>query len=157
MEKDTTGGARPVVVIDTNVWLDLLVFDDAATRPLGAVIEAGGLDVITSARCRDEWGAIVAQPRWDARGVDRATLNARHAAATRLVEVAAPRAGLREPRCRDPHDQKFVELALRAGARWLVTKDRDLLKLRRAMAGYGCGVVQPQAFLDALASSPLPA
>ena len=36
----------------------------------------------------------------------------------------------RLPPCRDPDDQKFLELAAGAGADALVTKDRELLRLR---------------------------
>ncbi len=34
------------------------------------------------------------------------------------------------PRCKDPDDQKFLELAARSGADLLVSKDKALLKLR---------------------------
>ena len=36
----------------------------------------------------------------------------------------------RLPQCRDPDDQKFLELAAATGADMLVTKDRELLRLR---------------------------
>ncbi|CAN5281468.1 PIN domain-containing protein [soil metagenome] len=149
MSKDTTApidaAARPVVVIDTNVWLDLLVFDDPASRALRTALDAGRLDVVMSDRCEAEWQVIVAQPRWDARGVDRPALHRALAEATRRLpaDLPLPRP---VPVCRDRHDQKFVELALRAHAGWLISKDRDLLKLRRRMAQHGCTVVDPAAF-----------
>lgn len=37
------------------------------------------------------------------------------------------------PRCRDPHDQIFLELAEAGSAQWLVTGDRDLLALQGQM------------------------
>jgi len=40
----------------------------------------------------------------------------------------------RMPRCSDPDDQKFLELAAVARAQGLVSKDRALLKLRRRCA-----------------------
>ncbi|CAN5430228.1 hypothetical protein BH10PSE17_BH10PSE17_23680 [soil metagenome] len=149
MSKDTTGqadaAARPIVVIDTNVWLDLLVFDDPATRRIRLALDAGRLDVVMSDRCEAEWQVIVTQPRWDARGVDRPQLFRRLADATRRLPADLP-LPVPVPICRDPHDQKFVELALRSHAGWLISKDRDLLKLKRRMAQHGCAVVQPQAF-----------
>jgi predicted nucleic acid-binding protein len=45
------------------------------------------------------------------------------------VETASGSQGL--PRCSDPHDQKFLELALASGADILVTKDQALLELAR--------------------------
>jgi predicted nucleic acid-binding protein len=38
------------------------------------------------------------------------------------------------PRCSDPDDQKFIELAGASGAQALVSKDRAVLKLRRRCA-----------------------
>ena len=39
----------------------------------------------------------------------------------------------RLPRCRDADDQKFLELAATAGADVLVTKDRELLRMKRGL------------------------
>jgi predicted nucleic acid-binding protein len=41
------------------------------------------------------------------------------------------------PRCGDPDDQKFLELALASGARWLLSKDNELLKLDRRTRSAG--------------------
>jgi predicted nucleic acid-binding protein len=49
--------------------------------------------------------------------------------------------------CRDPLDQKFLELAVAAGAALLITKDRDLLKLRKRARAHGVSVVAPAAFV----------
>jgi predicted nucleic acid-binding protein len=67
------------------------------------------------------------------------------AAQALLVPEVAPVAF----RCRDPLDQKFVELAVTAGARWLVSRDKALLKLRRKAARLGCAVVTPEGFTAA--------
>ena len=34
------------------------------------------------------------------------------------------------PQCRDPNDQKFIDLAITAGAAALITRDNDLLSLK---------------------------
>jgi predicted nucleic acid-binding protein len=55
------------------------------------------------------------------------------------------------PRCADPDDQKFLQLALASGARWLISKDNALLKLdRRCRAADLFPVLLPQQWsLDA--------
>ena len=50
-------------------------------------------------------------------------------------------------RCSDPDDQKFIDLAVAAGARWLVTRDRAVLRLASRMRSAGVLVVTPQAWL----------
>jgi predicted nucleic acid-binding protein len=49
------------------------------------------------------------------------------------------------PVCRDPDDQKFLELAAAAKADCLVTRDRDLLRLTRRCAPW-FRIVPPEAF-----------
>ena len=51
-------------------------------------------------------------------------------------------------RCTDPDDQKFIDLALGHRARWLVTRDRAVLKLARRARTLGLNIVTPEAVED---------
>ena len=51
------------------------------------------------------------------------------------------------PRCADPDDQRFLELAQASGAQWLLSRDRELLKLaRRTRREHGFDILTPQAW-----------
>ena len=63
--------------------------------------------------------------------------------AQRVLPVRLPR-----PTCRDPQDDKFLECALAAQAKYLVTRDHDLLVLEKP---FGIQVVSPRRFLSLLA------
>ncbi|WP_034410366.1 putative toxin-antitoxin system toxin component, PIN family [Derxia gummosa] len=133
--------APPRLVLDTNVWLDLFVFADARCAAIAAALAEGRVQVPISRRCLDELRAVVDYPKWDGLIADRPAVVARVAAATELVEVA-PDPSL--PRCRDRDDQKFIELAVASGARWLVSKDKAVLKLARRLRQRGCEVLRPE-------------
>ena len=63
----------------------------------------------------------------------------------RRVETAASEDERRQlPRCVDPDDQKFLELALAARAECLVTKDHKLLELARRTKAFR--ILNPRAF-----------
>ena len=118
------------LVLDSNVWLDWLVFGDAAVMPIRTDVEQGRSEVIIDGPCMAELGRVLACPlqRWtlDAAGMRRALAEcARHA---RWV-ATAPAAAL--PRCPDADDQKFLELAAGCGAHALITRDRALLRMAR--------------------------
>ncbi|MEW9625771.1 PIN domain-containing protein [Rhodanobacter geophilus] len=69
-------------------------------------------------------------------------------------EEAGTASAPRLPRCRDPDDQKFLELARACGAQWLLSRDRELLRLaRRTRREHGFDIVTPQAWAQAQAGS----
>ncbi len=123
------------LVLDTNVVLDLVVFQDPGAENLRSAIEAKRVTLLTTADCMGELRRVLAYPRF---GLDAGA----QAKALRWVEdrsqpieTLPAQPGL--PRCSDPDDQKFLELAWAANADVLVTKDRALLDLARRVAKLG--------------------
>jgi len=120
------------LVLDTNVWLDWLVFRDACVAPLRAAVEAGRAMVCIDAACEGELARVLAQ-RLGRTVLDAAAQAAALAECRRVARSGAAGAPLacRLPPCSDPEDQKFLELARDCRADLLVTKDRALLVLAR--------------------------
>ena len=122
------------LVLDTHVWLDWLVFDDASVRTLRAAVEQGRAQIFMDAACDAELERVLAYDL-GRHSIPAAAQAAALAQARRLATrientlTTADRAGL--PRCRDADDQIFLEAALAARADVLVTKDRALLELNR--------------------------
>lgn len=119
----------PCLVLDTNVWLDWLVFDDPGIRPLRQAVKQGAATVAIDEDCLGELARVLAYPlRRQALGqAAQADCIAVCRAWARVVESGPPSSTL--PRCEDPDDQKFLELADRAQAQYLLSKDRALLAL----------------------------
>jgi putative PIN family toxin of toxin-antitoxin system len=119
-------GSTPRIVLDTNVCLDLFVFDDPRIARLHDAMRTGTVVAITDAPCRAEWRRVLAYPRLALPGTRQsAALAEFDRLTTSHDEDGLPAAAdaQRLPRCRDPDDQKFLALALRSGARWLLTRD----------------------------------
>lgn len=119
------------VVLDTNVVLDLFAFDDVHARPLAEALDAGTLTAWADADTLAELGYVLAsrnfRPGWDA-AARQATLE-RYRALARVVPAGEGTPPPELPRCRDRDDQKFLLLAARAGAAWLVSKDKRVLSM----------------------------
>lgn len=130
------------VVLDTNVWLDWLLFDDPAVAPLRAACDAGTVEVLIDAPCEAELERVLGyrfygetlSPEKQAACLDECRRVAKK------VEADGRNVG-RLPVCRDPDDQKFLELAAAARADALVTKDDALLAL--ADRGLAFRIVKP--------------
>ena len=126
-------------VIDTNVLLDFWVFEEPRAAPLRLAVESGQVGALRSGPSVDEFSDVLGRPVFGVSNERRCTI-LRHwdRLAVPIDRVhAAPFA------CSDPHDQKFLDLALTAGADWLISKDKALLKLARRARREGLQIVDP--------------
>jgi putative PIN family toxin of toxin-antitoxin system len=135
--------AAILLVIDTNVWLDLLVFDEPSVRRLEAVLVEGA-GCLASAAMRAELGAVLLRSRFalapDAQERALTAFDER----VRLV-AEAPDCRLA---CSDPDDRKFLDVAIAHGAHWLLSRDKALLRARRhALRRFGLRIGTPDEFL----------
>ena len=121
------------VVLDTQVWLDWLVFEDPDVAPVKAAVAAGRVEVIVDDAVVGELARVLAYP-FGARTLTPEAQSQCLAECARVSTSTGTNAGDRGrplPVCGDPDDQKFLDLAAACGARYLVTRDRDLLELAR--------------------------
>jgi predicted nucleic acid-binding protein len=130
--------SAPRIVLDSNVCLDLFAFRDPAAAPLLAALRDGSLHAVTDTACREEWQRILDYPKLALDPATRAAclrdydeLLHGHAHSPQDID------GVALPRCADADDQKFLELALAARARWLLTRDHALIVLGRRTAREG--------------------
>ena len=119
------------LVLDSNVWLDWLHFDDPGVTPLKQAKQNGTVEIVIDAPCRDELQRVLGYQRF---GLNEAAQHTMLGEADRLSTFLddlryAPTERL--PWCSDPDDVKFLALAAASGADWLVTKDNALLSKRR--------------------------
>jgi hypothetical protein len=85
------------------------------------------------------------QPAWGGPALAEAVLAAMDACAA--WQPLPPPDATGRLRCTDPDDQKFIDAAVAWGARWLVSRDRAVLKLRRRAAeAHGLLIVPPRAW-----------
>lgn len=127
------------LVLDTNIALDLFVFDDPATHPLRDALGQGTHGWLATAPMREELWRVLAYPqiarRLGAAELVADAVIARFDAHATLV-AEAPKALYT---CKDPDDQKFIDLAV-AHAATLVSKDAAVLCMARRLARVGVGV-----------------
>ncbi len=125
-----------MIVLDTNIVLDLLVFDDPATPPLKDALAARQLQWIATPAMREELVRVLAYPHiaarlaWYQLGAD--DVLAAFDRQAQLVAVA-PKTPVT---CKDPDDQKFIDLAVAHRAR-LLSKDHAVLRLKKRLLPLG--------------------
>lgn len=135
-----------LVVIDTNVAFDLLLFREPRVAPLAAALATGRLRWLACPRMGDELADVLQRGLAAARQADAAAVRAAWQAAVTLAPAPASHPRLR---CDDPDDQVFLDLALEADAAWLLSRDRALLRLARRARPLGLAIATPEAWLAA--------
>ncbi len=128
-----------VLVIDTNIVLDLLVFDDPRCAALHRALASAGTRWLATDAMRGELARVLDYPAirtWRERTErEAATILRRFDAHTERV----PEAPTAPWRCSDAEDQKFIDLAL-AWRATLLSKDRAVLRLARRLAPLGARI-----------------
>ena len=134
-----------MIVLDTNIVLDVFVFNDPACESLKRALASEKLQWLATLPMRDELARVLGYPKIAVRlafyQLSAAQVLARFDALARLVEVA-PKAGVT---CSDPDDQKFIDLAVAHQAR-LLSKDKAVLCMGKRLLALG---VQSQAAMAA--------
>ena len=135
-----TGALPRPVVLDTNVVLDMLIFDDPHIPPIRDLVARGELRWIADQAQRIELERVLhysqIAPRVSFYGKTAQSVLAAFDAAVEYV-AEAPKIRFT---CTDPDDQHFLDLASQHQA-LLVSKDKAVLKQRKRVAThYGATV-----------------
>ena len=123
-------------VIDTNIVLDLWLFEDPATIPLRAALQSGAISHLATESMRDELERVLAYPHLVKR-MAKSNIQA-HDILNRFDEylLAAEPAAKAAFTCKDPDDQKFIDLAV-AHAAPLLSKDKAIVCMKKRLLQSG--------------------
>jgi putative PIN family toxin of toxin-antitoxin system len=125
-----------MIVLDTNIALDLLLFADPASQPLRQLLASRQKQWVATVPMRDELARVLDYPLLAARLLkQQQTANqllAQWDAQVQLQPVAA-----KAPyTCKDADDQKFIDLAVAHRAP-LLSKDRAVLSMTKRLLTLG--------------------
>ena len=123
-------------VLDTNIVLDLFVFNDPATLPLRQLLDAKAIRWIATPAMREELERVLSYPHITPRLAFH-QLTPSHVLAQfdhhAQIEPAAPRASAI---CKDPDDQRFIDLAVARRAT-LLSKDHAVICMSKRLLALG--------------------
>ncbi len=134
-------------VFDTNVVISALLFPDSKPGTAFRFALANAAVLVSSETLR-ELDDVLARAKFEpyVRREERELFVAALLDRVELVEITH-----RVEACRDPRDDKFLELALSGRATAVVTGDPDLLSLNPFR---GIEIVSPADFVESLAGTP---
>ncbi|MEQ1686818.1 MAG: PIN domain-containing protein [Burkholderiaceae bacterium] len=138
-----------IAVLDTNVVLDWLLFGNPQCAALQRALTCATMRWVATVEMRDELTHVLGRGHLDRWQPDLALLGAQWNKYCVEVPVPPPASHATRLRCTDTDDQKFIDLALACGARWLLSRDRAVLKLARKAQARGLTIQTPDAWAAA--------
>ena len=129
-----------ILVIDTNIVLDMWVFDDPRSRPLNDALQNQCLRWLASAEMREELLRVLGYPHLVQRMVLRGVSAPEVLAQFDQHAHSVPSAERAPYVCNDADDQKFIDLAVAQQAT-LVSKDKEVLRMKNRLARLGVAVL----------------
>ena len=114
------------VVFDTNVLLDLFVFNDFRALHLKQALVEKKIDAIASQKTLEEFADVVSRPLFSLEMAEQEKILLQWKSLARLMNDQSL---LQSPwRCQDPDDQIFLDLAFTVKPCILISKDNAVLK-----------------------------
>ena len=119
---------KPIYILDTNIWLDWLVFQNDTLDELKAAWRNQSFDIIYTDEMLEEWVDVIGRAQFKLSLEQQNHKTVELKAIARRVETQGK--PLNPIACKDKDDQIFIDTALTHGAAWLISKDRHLLMLK---------------------------
>ena len=114
------------IVFDTNVLLDLFVFNDFRAIHLKQALLDKQIDALASPKTLEEFADVISRPLFSLEPVVQEKILAEWQSLARIVDEQSL---LHSPwQCQDPDDQVFLDLAYTAKPCILMSKDNEVLK-----------------------------
>jgi putative PIN family toxin of toxin-antitoxin system len=144
------------LVLDTNVVLDWLVFDDPYMKPLRDRVRDRTVTLLSYPPAVDELQRVLGYKQLKLNAGRQAELLAAYQACT-VIQSMPKEFSLQSlllppgfPRCRDSDDQHFLALTFHSKADALVSRDKAVLKLVKRAGKFGVRILDVPQLMASL-------
>ena len=121
-----------VVIFDTNVLLDLFVFNDIRALHLKQALIEGKLQALATQSTLEEFADVIARPLFS---LDESVQERIRLQWQGLAQIRDDQSLIKAPwMCQDPDDQVFLDLAYTEKPCILISKDNEVLRFANQAA-----------------------
>jgi len=134
------------VKLDTNILLDLIIFKDISVEKLQVLFEKNKIYFLFSSETVDEFKRVINYEKFkfSESQKNKFIKELNHLIGnTNVFDLNIRKLPVI---VKDPDDHKFIELAYHTKTQYLLTKDNDLLKIKKKLINYGILALKPEKF-----------
>ena len=129
---------KPNVILDTNILLDLFYFEDESVAYLRKCIKNQEIQAFTCTSIWEEFEEVLARKPFSQ--TQEHILYLRQEYQAWFTWKTPEKMG--HLKCSDPDDQVFIDLAMELAPILIITKDNDLLKMKKRLETVGVQALQ---------------
>ena len=134
------------VILDTNILLDLIVFKDISVEKLHVLFEKNKIYFLFSIETVNEFKRVINYKKFKFSETQKNKFIEELNYLIGNTDVFDLNISELPVIIRDPDDHKFIELAYQTKTKYLLTKDNDLLKIKKKLIDYGIMALKPEKF-----------
>jgi len=131
---------KPRLVLDTNVILDLLVFQDPATELIQMMLDAKLVEAVRTEASMLELMDVIQRPNFKLSKEQQQIILKQWESSSRLLDNSAIESA--PFTCRDPDDQVFIDMAFSIRPALVLSKDLRVLELGAIAQRHGVDISQ---------------
>ena len=117
------------LILDTNILLDIFVFDDQRAHPLRAALSNQEIDALVTEDTLDEFIDVISRSQFGLDKQKQAEILLQWQSWSRLIKQSDLQVA--PWKCKDRDDQVFINLAFSFKPSTLISKDKLVLKLAK--------------------------
>ena len=131
---------KPRLVLDTNIILDLLVFQDPAAEVIQMVLDAKLMEAVRTEASMLELMDVIQRPNFKLSKEQQQIILKQWESSSRLLDNSAIESA--PFTCRDPDDQVFIDMAFSIRPALVLSKDLRVLELGAIAQRHGVDISQ---------------
>ena len=134
------------VILDTNILLDLIIFKDISVEKLQVLFEKNKIYFLFSCETVNEFKRVINYDKFKFSEIQKKKFIKELNHLIGNTDIFYLNLNELPVIVRDPDDHKFIELAYHTKTKYLLTKDHDLLKIKKKLIDYGIQALKPEKF-----------
>ena len=134
------------VIFDTNLLLDFFVFKDLKTSVLWTATKERKFKTVTCEDAVSELEDVLTRPQFKVTSEQVEVIKEEFLSVAEVLPITIEA----KTRCKDPLDQKFIDLTVSCAPALLISKDKLVLRCARHLRPLGCNILPPEKAVSLL-------
>lgn len=134
------------VIFDTNLLLDFFVFKDPKTSVLWEAAKERKFKTVTCEGAVSELEDVLKRPQFKVTSEQLEVIKKEFLSVAEVLPITAEA----KARCKDPLDQKFIDLTVSCTPAILISKDKLVLRCARHLRPLGSNILPPEKAVSLL-------